>query len=448
MSNFTRKEFFVVALMLFAMFFGAGNFILPPMLGKEAGENFYVAILFFCATGVVLPVLGVAAVARAGTLKDLSSRVSPIFALIFVAAIYISIGPALAIPRASNMPYEIMIAPYVEGIDLKLGVIDLKLFIYSCIYFALNYYVCINPSKVLNTLGRYLTPILLTLIAVFFITALCVTDVNIASASERYTKHAVATAFVEGYQTMDALAALVFGISVVAALKTYGINDEKKLSVITVKTGLFAGIILMIVYILLGYLGYIYGNTFSADNGAVLLSSISNDLFGHFGRIILGFTAFLACITTTIGLINSTSTYFSSVTKVPYKTWVVLWVVISLIIANYGLTQILKFSVPVLIAIYPIAIVLIILSLINSLIDSSKIVYCATVYTAALIGILNALDLSGFSINGTKILDLLGISPILLKLPFYDAMLGWVVPVIVMFAVSYIIYSVKKKDNY
>ncbi|MBZ7981338.1 branched-chain amino acid transport system II carrier protein [Campylobacter sp. RM12640] len=444
MTKIGKKEFYVVALMLFAMFFGAGNFILPPKLGMDAGNNFYLAILFFCVTGVALPVLGVAAVAKAGTLKELASRVNVTFAVIFVAVIYITIGPLVAIPRASTMPYEIMILPFVDN---EYNVYYLAF--YSFIYFALNYYICLNPSTMLDTLGKYLTPILLILIAVFFICTLIYSEVNVSIPNQNYTTHPVATAFVEGYQTMDALAALVFGISVVGALKSLGVTNKHQLSLLTIKAGLFSGIILMIVYFALGYLGYVYGNTFKdASNGAILLSLISDDLFGSFGRFILGFTALLACLTTTIGLIGSSASYFSSVTKISYKTWVIIWVVASFVLSIQGLTQILKVSVPILIAIYPIAIVLIILSLINNLINESKIIYRFSVYTAAFIGILNAIDSSILSINDEKILSYLGIAKYLEMLPFYSSMLGWVIPVIVMFILGYIINVFSKKDDF
>lgn len=442
MVNFGKKEFFIVALMLFAMFFGAGNFIIPPMVGKNSGENFYQAILFFCVSGVVLPVLGVAAVARAGTLKDLANRVSPLFSTIFVAVIYISIGPLLAIPRASTMPYEIMILPYV-GNDTFL-----YLLVYSFIYFVINYYICLKPSTILDALGKYLTPVMLVLIAVFFISACIFANVNIAQANDAYKTNPISSAFVEGYQTMDALAALVFGISVVGALKAFGIKSKEKLATITIKAGFFSGAMLMVVYVLLAYLGNIYSGVFSnASNGAEMLSNISNDLFGDFGRIVLGIISLLACLTTTVGLVGSSASYFSSVTKIKYKTWVILWVVISFALSNQGLTQIIKFSIPVLVAIYPIAIVLILLSLMNKILESSKIIYSSTVYTAGLIGVMNALDNSGLIINGKNIIDYLGLRFIFDNLPFYNAMLGWVVPTIAVFLISYLIYFINKKDS-
>ena len=141
------------------MFFGAGNFIFPPNLGREAGQNFYVAIMFFCATAVLLPALGVAAIARAKGLQSLVRRIDPVFAVIFTALLYLTIGPLFAIPRAANMPFDIAVKPFIAADNLQIW-----LFFYSAAYFALNYYVCMNPSKLVDLLGKYLTPLLLALI--------------------------------------------------------------------------------------------------------------------------------------------------------------------------------------------------------------------------------------------------------------------------------------------
>lgn len=428
--QFSKKEFFIISLMLFSMFFGAGNFIFPPMVAKDSGEFFYFTILYFCLTAVALPVLGVAAVAKAGTLKELASRVHPIFASIFVIIIYVSIGPLLAIPRASIMPYEIAIIPFV---DEKYN--SYVTLIYSAIYYALNYYICLNPSKMVETLGKYLTPILLLLILTMFITAYFSADLQIAKAQGKYLNHPISSAFIDGYQTMDALAALVFGISVVAALKGYGVKNKSALSILTVKTGLCAGVILMIVYVFLGYLGYKFGFMFNdATNGARLLSSISNYLFGKAGIVILGLACFLACFTTTIGLIGSTGVYFESISKIKYKYWILLWCLAGFLVANLGLTQILKFSVPILVAIYPVAIILTILSFLNTIIDESKIVYCFCIYTAAFIGIVNALEMNQIIIPF--------VTEYIIKLPFYDDMLGWITPSATAFIISYLIHFI------
>lgn len=436
-QGLSKKHFFIISLMLFSMFFGAGNFIFPPMVGRDAGTSYYTAIMFFCLTAVLLPVLGVAAVAKAGDLKTLASRADPLFASIFVAVIYISIGPLLAIPRAGNMPFEIS-ATFIKE-DYK----TISLVIYSAIYFALNWYVCIYPSKMVEILGKWLTPIMLFLIIVFFVVGFFKLTGDFNAPIGDYAVIPGSKAFIEGYQTMDALAALVFGIVVANAMKETGVKDESRLANSTVKAGMVAGAILMVIYIMLGYLGASSASLFSdSKNGAELLSNLASHLFGGAGQVILGVAFFLACFTTTTGLIGSVSTYFNEILpKISYKQWVLIWCVVSFLIANLGLNQILKFSIPILIAIYPIAIILIILSLINKMIDSNRGIYRICVYVCAFIGVVNAFDIAGFNIP--VITDLVS------QFPFYKSMLGWIVPTAVCFAVSYVLYLlIGKKDNY
>lgn len=439
-GKLSRSQFLTISLTLFAMFFGAGNFIFPPNLGKEAGQNFYMAIMFFCATAVLLPVLGVAGIARAKGLQSLVRRIDPVFAIVFTALLYLTIGPLFAIPRAANMPFDIAIKPFIAEERLQIW-----LFVYSAAYFALNYYICMNPSKLVDLLGKYLTPILLALILLLFGAGFLFPIGSFVAPSGDYVHHAAAKGFVEGYQTMDALASLAFGIIVINAIKTTGVSDEKHLVSSTIKAGMMSGVILMMIYFMLGYLGATSAELFKDTpeiNGAMLLSRISDHYFGSIGVVILGSAFFLACITTTLGLISSASEYFEELTRgrVKYKTWAIAWCLIGFGVANFGLTTIIKGSIPVLVAIYPIAIMLIILSLINPWIDSSKLIYRACVYVCVVEGVINGLDILGLSIPL--------VTPFVKMMPFYDSMLGWIVPSTVTFAVTYVLHLIfEKRDD-
>ena len=439
-GKLSRSQFLTISLTLFAMFFGAGNFIFPPNLGKEAGQNFYMAIMFFCATAVLLPVLGVAGIARAKGLQSLVRRIDPVFAIVFTALLYLTIGPLFAIPRAANMPFDIAIKPFIAEERLQIW-----LFVYSAAYFALNYYICMNPSKLVDLLGKYLTPILLALILLLFGAGFLFPIGSFVAPSGEYVDHAAAKGFVEGYQTMDALASLAFGIIVINAIKATGVSDEKHLVTSTIKAGMMSGVILMTIYFMLGYLGATSAELFKDMpniNGAELLSRVSDHYFGRVGVVILGSAFFLACITTTLGLISSASEYFEELTKgkIKYKTWAIAWCVIGFGVANFGLTTIIKGSIPVLVAIYPISIMLIILSLINPWIDSSKLIYRACVYVCVVEGVINGLDILGISVPLVTF--------IVKKMPFYDSMLGWIVPSTLTFAVTYVLHLIfEKRDD-
>jgi len=439
-GKLSRSQFLTISLTLFAMFFGAGNFIFPPNLGKEAGQNFYMAIMFFCATAVLLPVLGVAGIARAKGLQSLVRRIDPVFAIVFTALLYLTIGPLFAIPRAANMPFDIAIKPFIGQDSLQIW-----LFVYSAAYFALNYYICMNPSKLVDLLGKYLTPILLALILLLFGAGFLFPIGGFVAPSGEYVDHAAAKGFVEGYQTMDALASLAFGIIVINAIKATGVSDEKHLVTSTIKAGMMSGVILMTIYFMLGYLGATSAELFKDTpniNGAELLSRVSDHYFGRIGVVILGSAFFLACITTTLGLISSASEYFEELTKgkIKYKTWAIAWCVIGFGVANFGLTTIIKGSIPVLVAIYPISIMLIILSLINPWIDSSKLIYRACVYVCVVEGVINGLDILGISVPL--------VTSFVKMMPFYDSMLGWIVPSTLTFAVTYVLHLIfEKRDD-
>ncbi len=431
----SKKHFLVISLMLFSMFFGAGNFIFPPMVGKEAGVHVYEATLFFCLTAVAIPVLGIASIAKSHSLERLVNRVDPYFGLTFTILIYITIGPAFAIPRAANMPFEITVLPLLDENAKTYG-----LAFYSLIYFVINYLICIKPNRAVEVLGKFLTPTMLVMIFVLFIATIINPLGEFTPATGKYATHPIATGFIEGYQTMDALGSLVFAIVVINSIRAIGITNNKIIVSSTIKSGVLAGIILMSIYMVLAYIGATSSTLFGdTKNGAEILSRVSYYLFGDFGRIFLGTVFLLACMTTTVGLIASASEYFSSLFKNSnYKFWVLLWSILSFAVSNVGLNAILTYSIPVLIALYPITIILIILGLINSFIDSSKLIYRSCVYLVVFIGCINAFD--------TAKIEIPFISSMMHKLPFYDIGLGWIVPEIICFMVTYVIFISRKKN--
>lgn len=435
MQTLSKKQFFIIAFMLFSMFFGVGNFIFPPVVGRESGENFYIAIMFFCLTAVTLPVLVVGAVAQAGGLVELTRRVDVGFSLVFMTLNYLAIGPMLGIPRAGNMPFEISIVPFLGE-----GSHALEQALYSAAYFGLNYYMCLKPSRLTTALGKYLTPALLSLIILLFVVGFFVLPTNFSAPSGGYVNSPASTAFIAGYQTMDALAALAFGVLVTKALKSNGISGHG-LMVATIKAGIFAGAVLASIYFMLGYMGAITASSISQNSqNAQFLSDISNLVFGSGGRVVLGGISFLACLTTTTGLIGAVSAYFESILpRISYKKWVLIWTILSFGVANIGLNEILKISIPILIALYPIAIVLILLSLINSFIDGSKLVYKSCVYLTAAIGVVNALDHAGIKLGF--------ITTTVQSLPFYSQMLGWVVPAALCFVITYMLHYILAKNT-
>ena len=434
----TRNQFIVISLMLFSMFFGAGNFIFPTMLGMESGKIFYQTILYFCATAVLLPILGIAAVARCGSVQDLTGRVDKYFGPIFIVLIYLSIGPFLAIPRAGTLPFEVI----ATGIEDK----TIPLIGWTIFFFLINYLISVSRSKAVDILGKWLTPVLLIMIAlligaVFFID----TSSGFLAPSGKYASAPASSAFLAGYDTMDAMASIVFGIVVINALKDFGIKDTNTIIRITIKTGIFAGVLLSIIYIGLAYLGAaMAGMVGEVSNGADILSKASEYLFGKSGQIILGVALFLACITTTVGLTISGAEYFNALCpKISYNFWTLLFSVISALLANMGLDGILKFGIPILVTFYPVMIVLILLALIDKFIDSSKMIYRTCVYITIVTSLIYSLG------TVAKILPQALVNGVKGYLPLYDYGLGWVLITLLAFVITFIIHKkqIKNKIN-
>lgn len=432
MKTLSKSQFFTVALTLFSLFFGAGNFIFPPTVGANSGENFFTAIMFFNLAAVAIPVLGVAAVAKAGSLRVLAGRADVYTGLIFTSAAYIALGPLLAIPRAGSMPFDISIAPFLpEQIRFEV------LVCYAILYFILNAYLCLSQTRLLAIIGRYLTPVMLLLIVVLFLVGVSGLPIKFNEPNEAYLLSPAASGFVDGYQTMDALAALIFATLITGAISHAGVSERGAVVTSTVRAGIVAGIVLMSVYFMLGFLGALSGqNSLSSTQ---LLVHISSSIFGIGGQIVLGVTFFLACFGTTTGLTSAVSGFFHSLFPgVSYRTWVFIFSAQSAIVACNGLSKILLVSVPILVALYPIAIVLIVLSLIDELISSSRAVYKSCVYVSGAIGISSGLDMAGFLPAWLK--------GLLLNLPFYELWLGWIVPVAISFALSYLYSMIFERD--
>lgn len=435
MKKLAKKDLLFIGLMLFSLFFGAGNLIFPPFLGQAAGTKTWVAMAAFFITAVGFPILGVIAVARSSGLNNLAKRVNPVFAGIFTVLIYLSIGPGLGIPRAGSLPFEMAVAPYLpQSISNTIA-----LFIFTCVFFMVAYWLSLSPAKLVNRMGKVLTPTLLLLILIMFIGSLCRPLGNYGPALGNYGTSPFVHGFLDGYLTMDTIAALNFGIVIALAIKSKGVEDKKVLISTSIKAGMIAGSLLVLIYSILAHLGAASGGRFGGtENGAQTLTNVTTYIFGKPGAVLLALIFTLACLTTSVGLITSCSQYFSTLTKkISYKNWVRIITLSSMILANMGLTKILAVSVPILNAIYPIAIMLIVLAMLDNLFKGNSLVYGLTILFTGVISIVDALGQVG--------IELKLVTNLCSGLPLYGEGLGWVVPAALGMVLGVIIKVVKEK---
>ncbi|SUI99711.1 LIV-II [Sporosarcina pasteurii] len=365
----TLRKNFIIGLMLFALFLGAGNIIFPPALGQMAGDNLVIAMLGFLITGVGLPLVAVLAIANSNTgesggLQSIASRVHPAFGVIFTMIIYMAIGPFFGIPRTATVSYEIGIVPFLTK---EVAQSNWPLLVFTIVFFTITVVLALNPAKLVDRIGKILTPILFVIIGALVIKSLITPMGNIQEAHGDYASQPFFRSFVEGYLTMDVIAALVFGIIIINALKVEGITKKEPAFKATIIAGIIAAIGLTLVYVSLGYIGATSVEAIGLqDNGGAILALASKFLYGGAGSTILALTIIFACLTTSIGLVSACAQFFEETfPQLPYKVYVFLFAGFSTIIGNFGLTQLIKISIPVLMMVYPLAIVLMLMSFID-----------------------------------------------------------------------------------
>ena len=345
------RDMIVVGFALFSMFFGAGNVVFPPYLGMEAGPQWLAGFSAYFIADIGLALLGMFALLRVGSSEAVISRVGKVPAELLMCAIILCIGPMVAIPRTSATTFEMAIAPNLSGVSPVL---------FSVLFFALILVLCIKESAVVDIVGKILTPLLLLGLFAIIIKGI-ITPVGEISALPQISNVAV-TGIKAGYQTMDALAALNFGAVIALNIQAVGITEEAAVRRGTIRAGLIAGGMLLVVYAMLTHIGGISGAAFpGSDTGASVLTALADGLFGRVGQVLLAVIFVIACFNTCVGLIASVGEYFHELLpRLPYPTIAAFFALVSMLLANIGLAGILSLSVPVLNAIYPIAIVLIV----------------------------------------------------------------------------------------
>ena len=405
----TAKEYTYVASMLFGLFFGAGNLIFPVHLGQMAGSNVWQAILGLLITGVGLPLLGVAAlgISRSNGLFDLSSKVNRPYAMFFTCALYLTIGPFFA----------------------------------AALFFALR------PGKILTWVGKILNPCFLVFLAILVVVALLSPSAAIADVEPLgdYASQPFFAGFLEGYNTMDALASLAFGIIVVQVIRDLGVDDPTAVAGSTVRAGIFSSLLMAFIYIAVTIAGtQSRGVLEASENGGTALAQIAQHYLGSAGLFILAATVTLACLKTAVGLITSCAETFSALFPdgPKYRILAIIFSLVSLLFANLGLSAIISYSLPVLMFLYPLSIALIALALLGKFFGHDRTVYCWTIgftLIAAVYDLIIALPESVFNAIHGPAIKAFGQQ----YLPFADLGLGWICPTLIGAAIGLILHFMR-----
>ncbi|CAK9890350.1 MULTISPECIES: branched-chain amino acid transport system II carrier protein [Pseudomonas] len=416
------QDILALGFMTFALFVGAGNIIFPPIVGLQSGPHVWMAALGFLITAVGLPVITVIALAKVGGGMDaLSSPIGKVAGGLLAAVCYLSVGPLFATPRTATVSFEVGVAPLT-------GESPLALFIYSLVYFLVVLAVSMYPGKLLDTVGRFLAPLKIIALAALGIAAFMLPAGGIGEAQPAYVAAPFSQGFINGYLTMDTLGALVFGIVIVNAIRSRGVESPRLITRYAIIAGLIAGVGLALVYISLFRLGAgAHEIAAGASNGAAVLHAYVQHTFGSLGSGFLAVLIALACLVTAVGLTCACAEYFSQVLPLSYRTLVVILAGFSLLISNLGLTKLIMFSIPVLTAIYPPCIVVVGLSFCKELWNSEVRILAPVMLVSLLFGMIDA-------IKGTALANEL--PEILAHLPLSEQGLAWLVPSVVTLGVA------------
>jgi len=417
MTRLQGSDLLALGFMTFALFLGAGNIIFPPSAGMAAGEHIGLAALGFLLTGVGLPLLTIVALARVGGgMPLLTAPLGKRAGILFAVAVYLAIGPLFATPRTAVVSFEMGVAPFT-------GNSGTPLLIYSLAYFAAVMFLSLNPGQLVDRIGKFITPVLLAALLVLGGAALLVPAGEIGQVSADYQAAPFVQGFLQGYLTMDTLGALVFGIVIASAIRDRGVTDAGLITRYSVIAGLIAAVGLSLVYLALFYLGATsQGIAGEAQNGVQILTTYVQHTFGIAGSLLLAIVITLACLTTAVGLLTACGEFFSSLLPISYRVVVVIFGCFSLLVANQGLTQLISVSVPVLVGLYPLAIVLVALNLLGGLWLSPRRVFVPVMTVTLIFGLVD-----GFAAAGFKQL----VPRLFSEMPLAAQSLGWLVPVLV-----------------
>ncbi|AMB94380.1 branched-chain amino acid transport system II carrier protein [Aerococcus sanguinicola] len=414
--NIKTKDIIIIGFALFAIFFGAGNLIFPPYLGVLGGENWVNAAFGFLMSDPLFPILGVlVTIALGGRADDLGRRVHPKFGIILAGISVVLIGPLFSVPRTGATTHEVFVQSLWP---------DAPIWITSLIFFSLTAYLALNPSKVINNIGKYLTPAIIIILTVLVISAI-INPVGTPPASQ--IDHTFAYGFREGYQTMDALAASILASVVMSELKQRGYTDKKTQMKAGVLVGIVAFALLAVVYLSLTYAGSTVSSLFTiADDRTVVFTGTVAQILGPYGNLIMGICVTLACLTTAVGITSACASFFVGQSKGrwTYQAVTLTCVAIEFVISLVGTTRIIDFASFVLTLIYPIVMVLIIFSLFDRHIKYNT-TYTGAVIGAGLIGLVQALAILGRYFEALKLEPVLNF---ISQLPLSQYGLEWFLP--------------------
>lgn len=430
-----RRDLAAIGFMTFALFLGAGNLIYPPLMAQQAGDNWLIAIGGFLLTAVGLPAITLVVLGRLSSADKLTSSLPKWMDRSFWFLVLTTLGPAFVLPRAVTVAYEMGIKPFYSGNGLM---------VFSALFCALTLWLALKPGKLIDYIGKIMTPALIAMLTVLVVAALLNPLGSPSQAIEIYEQAPAVNGLIQGYMTLDAIAAVAFGWVIIQTIRSKGIESKKAISYYTLRIAVIYSVLMSLCYLAMGYLGSTSSQIApNASNGGEILTRYAAGEFGVLGQLLLAAITLMACLTTTIGLTNANSEYYKNTYGVTFKVSATVIMVLTAIISNVGLETIIEVSLPAILILCPIAIALIIaMILLPEKIESEKpmisMSHTTIVCIAALFGTIDALHILGTLPEAmTVFCDQ--------WLPLFSSHTSWLLPVLITILVNKVFSKVQPK---
>lgn len=404
-----NKDILIIGFALFSMFFGAGNLIFPPYIGISSGSSWLISFLGFILADVGIILLSIIAISKAGSLQNVIGRAGKKFGITLEFLMMLCLGPILVIPRTGATTFEMSILPLAKNFNPVL---------FSVIFFSITLLLTIKPTKVMDIIGKFLTPILLLSLAFLIVKGIVSPIGNLEDVN---SSDLFITGVTQGYQTMDALGIGGIVALIMTSLVSKGYTDKNENISLAIKSALIACVGLTVVYSGLTFLGATASSLYDTNiSQTALLINITHKLLGSTGTIMLAIVVGFACLTTSIGLTSVTGKFFEDFTnkKLKYEHIVIFICVFSAIVSNFGVDKIIQIAIPILSLIYPVTIVLVVMNIFKKIIPNDMTLKGAA-YSTLLISLLNVIDSLGLSIQFVH------------QIPLASLGFNWILPAII-----------------
>ncbi len=431
-----RRDLAAIGFMTFALFLGAGNLIYPPLMAQQAGDHWLIAIGGFLLTAVGLPAITLVVLGRLSSADKLTSSLPKWMDRSFWFLVLTTLGPAFVLPRAVTVAYEMGIKPFYSGNGLM---------VFSALFCALTLWLALKPGKLVDYIGKVMTPALIGMLAVLVAAALLNPLGSPSQAIEIYEQAPAVNGLIQGYMTLDAIAAVAFGWVIIQTIRSKGIESKKAISYYTLRIAIIYAVLMSLCYLAMGYLGSTSSEIApGATNGGEILTSYAEGEFGVLGQILLASITLMACLTTTIGLTNANSEYYKNTYGVTFKVSATIIMVLTAIISNVGLETIIEVSLPAILILCPIAIALIVAMILMPEKSEKDTPMISTSHTtivciAALFGTIDALHILGKLPEAmTAFCDQ--------WLPLFSSHMSWLIPVFITILVNKVLRKTQLKN--